>query len=299
MIISPMLAELGDPSSLDSLLDEDWIVQPKYDGERIIAQWDNGRVALWTRRDINVAKKFPEVVDSMAFLRGKKQTVLDGELIVGKGHEDLMTRQSEDPLTVKVLSLKFPSKYIVFDLLILDGESIMERPLSIRRQILHDLIGEKGRGSIFLCPSYSAKEGRTLFDRQISEGREGIMAKRLTSRYLAGKRSSDWLKFKNTDVVEVEVIGARKSETGQPFASLITTRNGKYFGCVGSGFSNVEKTRILEFLRRHETKKSVVEIPRDVEPLILTQPIAAEVKVNAILVDGSPRAPVWVGFKKR
>ena len=82
MHIEPMLCEIGDPAFLDKLTDKEWVVEKKYDGERIIAQLEKGRVSLWTRRDLDVAHKFPEIVDSIMSLNDRQHIVLDGVLTV-------------------------------------------------------------------------------------------------------------------------------------------------------------------------------------------------------------------------
>jgi len=295
MHIDPMLCELADPSTLGELAKGDWSVERKYDGERIIGQWNKGRVDLWTRRDIEVARKFPEVVKALGVLKEHGHTVVDGELVVGKDLEDLALRQSEDPLTITIMSKKMPAKYVVFDVLVVGDAKVMDKPLSERKKLLAGLFD--GSETLVHCPVYPPDDAPNLYKRFIAEGNEGLVAKRLSSRYLPGKRTLDWLKFKRTETIDVEIIGARKSETGTPFASLIMTRNGKYFGCVGSGFSLSDRARILEMLKKNEVGSSPVEIPKDVIPVILTKPLPAEIKVNAILADGSPRAPVWVRFR--
>jgi len=296
MHIEPMLCELADPDSLGQLAKGDWTVERKYDGERIVAQWNDGKVDLWTRRDIDVAKKFPEVVAAMSFLKGRKHTVLDGELVVGRDLEDLAKRQTEERLAIDILSKKMPATYIVFDVLYNDGVSVMNKKLAERRKILGDLLAP-GSKIIVPCQSYPPGDARTLYKTFIAEGNEGLVAKRLSSTYLPGKRSRDWLKFKRTETLDVEIIGARRSETGTPFASLIMMRNGKYFGCVGSGFSLADRAAIFVTLKKSAVETAPVEIPKDVIPVILTKPLPAEVRVNAILADGSPRAPVWVRFR--
>ena len=296
MHIEPMLCELADPSTLGELVRGGWTVERKYDGERIIAQWNKRRVDLWTRRGLDVARKFPEVVEALNDLHRTDHTVLDGELVVGKDLEDLALRQTEEKLAIKVLSKKMPARYIVFDALIVDGESVMNRTLGDRKSLLGEILGPVSR-TLVLCQNYPPDDAPQLYKSFIKEGNEGLVAKRLSSKYLPGKRSSDWLKFKRTETMDVEVIGARRSEKGLPFASLIMMRNGKYFGCVGSGFTLAEREAIFEKLKRNEATSSPVEIPESVVPIILCKPLPAEVKVNAILSDGSPRAPVWVRFR--
>ena len=296
MHIEPMLCELADPSSLGELVDGDWTVERKYDGERIIGQWRKGRVDLWTRRGLDVARKFPEVVEALDFLKGTRHTVLDGELVVGKDLEDLALRQTEEKLAISVLSKKMPAKYIVFDVLVADGKSVMDRTLEERRKLLGSLLDVESN-TIIPCASYPPDGARGLYESFIKEGNEGLVAKRLPSKYHPGKRSKDWLKFKRTETIDVDIIGARRSETGLPFASLIMMRNGRYFGCVGSGFTLTDRKNILAKLKKVAVDSAPVEIPKDVVPVILSKPFPAEIRVNAILADGSPRAPVWVRFR--
>ncbi len=297
MHIDPMLCELADPSTLADIAGEDWLVERKYDGERIIGQWDKGRVHLWTRRDVEVARKFPEVVASMKdLLEGMGHTVLDGELVVGKDLEDLAQRQSEEKLAIEIMSKKMPARYIVFDVLLVDGAKVMGKTLGQRKDILRGLLA-RASGAIVHCPTYPPDDASRLYHAFISEGNEGLVAKRLASRYMPGKRSKDWLKFKRTETVDVEIIGARKSDTDLPFASLIMMRNGRYFGCVGSGFTVAARKAILEKLKSNAVDQAPVTVPEEVVPIILCKPLPAEIKVNAILADGSPRAPVWVRFR--
>lgn len=296
MHLEPMLCELADPSSLGQLATGGWTVERKYDGERIIGQWDKGRVDLWTRRGLDVAKKFPEVVSALNALKRPAHTVLDGELVVGKDLEDLALRQSGERLAISIMSKKMPARYIVFDVLILDGQKVMNRTLGERKRMLGEILIPDSP-TLLECKVYPPDDAPNLYKAFIAEGNEGLVAKRLASKYYPGKRSSEWLKFKRTETIDVDIIGARRSEMGLPFASLIMMRNGKYFGCVGSGFTLAERERILEKLKKNEVGSSPVEIPKSVVPVILNKPLPAEIKVNAILSDGSPRAPVWVRFR--
>jgi DNA ligase-1 len=298
MLVRPMLCEIGELSILDAREgDPDWIVERKYDGERIVAQYEPGKVHLWTRRDMNVSHKFPEVVAAIQHtLGGRKHSILDGELIVGSRLKDLAKRQTEDALAIKVLSRQMPATYMVFDVLYLDGKDVKSKPLSERKEILRSLVSNSP--NIAFTPLYRAVGLRKKFEEFIEEGHEGLILKRLPSAYQAGKRSRDWLKFKKSDTVEVEIIGAARSEAGQAFKSLIMTRNGKYFGLVGTGFSEQERRRILKELKRDSIEKPFVRLPQEVDPVVLTKPRKALVKVLEISDSETPRAPVWVGFVK-
>jgi DNA ligase-1 len=298
MLIRPMLCELGALSSLELREgDPEWIAERKYDGERIVAQYDKAKVHLWTRRDMNVAHKFPEVVEAVErTLAGKKHTVLDGELIVGGHLKDLARRQTEDKLAIKVLSKKMPATYMVFDVLIIDGNDVRSLKLTERKELLRSLV--KDSQNIAWTPFYDSHGLRARFDSFVEQGWEGMIMKHLPSTYQADKRSRDWVKFKKSVTVEVEIIGAARSEAGQAFKSLIMMREGKYFGLVGTGFTEDDRRRILEDLRRDSVRKPAVELPEGVDPVVLTRPRKAFVKVLEISNTGMPRAPVWVGFEK-
>ncbi len=297
MLVKPMLCEIGPLSVLDARDgDPEWICERKYDGERIVAQYDKGTVHLWTRRDISVSHKFPEIVAAVeGTLRGKKHSIIDGELIVGSRFKDLARRQTQDPLTIRILSQKMPATLMVFDVLLLDGEDIKGRKLSERKEVLRSLVHDAP--NIAFTPFYDSSGLRKRFESFTEEGHEGLVMKHLPSTYQVNKRSRDWLKFKKSDTLEVEIIGAARSEAGQAFKSLIMMRNGKYFGLVGTGFSEAERRRILQMLKKDAVHESPVNLPKDVEPVVLCKPKKALVKVLEINDAGLPRAPVWAGFE--
>jgi len=299
MLVRPMLCELGGALSSLDLRDGDpeWVAERKYDGERIIAQFDKGKVHLWTRREINVSNKFPETVEAVGrTLAGKRHSILDGELIAGSRFKDLAKRQTEDKLAIRILSKKMPATYMVFDVLLLDGKDVKSVALSERKKMLRDLV--KDSQNIAYTPVFDSRGLRTRFDSFVKDGYEGLILKHLSSTYQADKRSRDWLKFKKSDTIEVEVIGAAKSDAGLAFKSLIMMRDGKYFGQVGTGFTEAERRRILADLRRTSVQKPVIPIPDDLEPVVLNAPRKALIKVLEISDTGMPRAPVWVGFEK-
>ncbi len=298
MLIRPMLCELGSLSLLESLEgDPEWVSEQKYDGERLVAQYDKGKVHLWTRRDLNVSHKFPEVVAALErTVGGRGHTVLDGELIVGGLLKDLARRQTEDKLAIKILSKKSPATYEVFDVMVLDGKDLRPLKLVERKEILKGVV--KDSPNLACTPFFDSNGLRARFDSFVNEGWEGMIMKHLPSPYQTDKRSRDWLKFKKSVTVEVEIIGAVKSEAGQAFKSLIMMREGKYFGLVGTGFSEEDRRKILENMTRDSVEEPVIPIPENIDPVVLTKPRKAFVKVLEISNTGMPRAPVWVGFEK-
>ncbi len=295
MLLHPMLCELGHLDQLGSL-GQGWVIEEKYDGERIIAQIEKGAVHLWTRRDIDVHYKFPEVEEALLELGFRGHTILDGEVKVAGGFPTLQQRQTEDKLTIRVLSRKLPATYMLFDIPMLEGENIMRKPLGGRRESLESVL-RNAPTTLVAAPRYPVQSAKQTFDAVVSKGGEGVIAKMADSPYEPGKRSRNWLKFKRISTVDVDIIGATRSDAGIPFASLMMMRDGRFFGNVGTGFTMESRKEILEILRKYQVHEPVTELPRGIDPLILTRPLPAEVKVSEISKHGTPRAPVWVRFK--
>lgn len=106
-----------------------WLLEPKYDGERIIAECKDKKINFWTRRHIQASHKFPEVVEALEKLDGD-EWVFDGELTVVGGFRKLLKRNVEDPFKIKILSKKIPATYHVFDILRWDGENIFKQAIN-------------------------------------------------------------------------------------------------------------------------------------------------------------------------
>ena len=105
------------------------------------------------------------------------------------------------------------------------------------------------------------------------------------------------MKIKKGDTVDVSIIGATKSASSIPFGALLMEKNGKYFGRVGTGFSDQDRKDILKLLKENQAPLQIT-VPPDVEPeiLITSKPLLAEIKMQE-MIKRSPRAPVWVRFR--
>jgi DNA ligase-1 len=103
------------------------------------------------------------------------------------------------------------------------------------------------------------------------------------------------LKIKRGETIDVNVIGATRSTGSIAFGALILEKEGQYFGKVGTGFSDRGRREILNFLERNR-EETPISLPRDVDVLLTTRPLPAEIKANEV-VRGKPRAPVWVRFR--
>ena len=272
-----------------------WILEPKYDGQRIIAENNNGKINLWTRRHVDASNKFPEIIKALKKIKG--EWVLDGELTMDGGFRQLLNRNVEDPLKIKILSKKIPAKYNVFDILMWDCQDLKKKPLIKRKSVLLKILPEDNKLELVHFQEAENSTIKNVFEEYVQEGYEGIILKDAYSNYFSGKRPGAWLKVKREDTVDVNIIGATKSGSSLTFGALMMEKDGKYFGKVGSGFTDQDKKDIFNILLDNETPIKI-DIPEKLkkEILISTKPLPAEIIVNEIY-KGSPRAPVWVKFR--
>ncbi len=288
-----MLAKLTDPSSL--ILTNSWIIEPKYDGERIIAVNSGGEIALWTRRNIQATHKFPEIVNALKKDIDDEYWILDGEMTVDGGFRKLLNRNVEDRFKISLLSKKIPATYNIFDIVRYKNQDLTKKLLYERKDILMKSVHQDER--IKVVPFEELKDPTGQFLQYLNEGFEGAVIKNLDSYYEPGRRSENWLKVKKGDTVDVYIIGATKSTSSIPFGALLMMKDGKYFGKVGTGFSDQERSEILRLLKENQ-QPLTIEVPMDVQQdiLITSKPFLAEIKMQE-MIKRSPRAPVWVRFR--
>lgn len=292
-MIEPMLAKLADTSKFN--LEGSWIIEPKYDGERIIAVRGYDEIILWTRRNIQATHKFPEIIEALKNNVNGKNWILDGEMTVSGGFRKLLNRNVEDRFKINLLSKKNPATYNIFDIVLFENEDLRDRPLVERKGKLMEVVHQNDRTEV--VPFQEANNPKEQFAEYLKQGFEGAIIKNLDSKYEPGKRSGSWLKMKKGDTVDVYIIGATKSNSSIPFGALMMEKDGKYFGKVGTGFSDQDRKDILKLLKENQAPLQI-EVPPDVEPeiLITSKPFLAEIKMQE-MIKRSPRAPVWVRFR--
>jgi bifunctional non-homologous end joining protein LigD len=247
----------------------DWSHEVKWDGVRVLADTPRGAATrLLSRNENAVTVAWPELNRSPL---GDRDVLVDGEVIAlnDKGLPDF--RVLQDRMHVRsaqraaVLADRLPATYMVFDLLRLDGTSLLDLPLGERRRILGDLGLEH---STWQVPA-AYDDGAMLHQATLQQGLEGIVSKRLTSRYVPGERSKAWLKFAHRHRGTFVVGGWRPQEgTSDRLAALLVgevTPDGlRYRGRVGSGISGAvarQLTSLVEPLAR-TSSPFVDEVPR-------------------------------------
>jgi bifunctional non-homologous end joining protein LigD len=304
--IVPMMARTGTlPRD-----DEEWAFEVKWDGVRAVCHSEPGRMRLHSRNLLDITPRYPEVGRLNRAL-SHHRAILDGEIVAldadGRPSFGALQRRMHvgSESTVRRLAKEAPVTYIIFDLLWLDGHSLMDLPYTERRARLAELeLGDNGRWRV---PDYVAGHGQQLLSATAQQGLEGVIAKRLDSPYEPGRRTPCWLKIKNVDRQEVVVggwvpgDGKRRDRIG---ALLVGVRDDdgslRHVGRVGTGFTEAELDRLADKLRPLEREDSPFapggpKIPRGA---VFADPeLVAEVEFREWTEGGQLRAPSYKGLR--
>lgn len=182
----------------------DWIYELKFDGYRMIAGVQDGQVQLATRKGADASRWFPEVVQGLSGLLGGPH-ILDGEVCVldETGRSDFNRLQNRASRRCFYPECD-PVVYCAFDLLAVDGRSIIGLPVETRKGMLKMLLTPIPPSVIYVG-HFGAELGRTLFQQAVQQLQlEGLVAKRLGSPYRPGERSPDWVKVKRKGAAPLE-----------------------------------------------------------------------------------------------
>jgi len=203
--VQPMLARPGKLPERD----DGWSYEVKWDGVRALAYVRPGRLRLESRTLRDISDSYPEVRGLIRDL-GMREALLDGEIVAfdegGRPSFERLQRRMNvtSESQIRRLAKEVPAVYAIFDLLHLDGESLLDRPYTERRAALEAL----GLGDVaWRVPAAHRGDGARLAAVTREQGLEGIVAKRLDSRYEPGRRSGAWLKIKHTQRQELVIGG--------------------------------------------------------------------------------------------
>ncbi len=302
-LIKPMLAVAGELPTGPG-----WAYEMKWDGVRAVCYVDGGRVRALSRNDRDVSVSYPEL-RALGPSLGTTQAVLDGELVAFSGGRPSFGMLQQrmhvaDARTARQLAEQVPVVYVIFDLLHLDGRSLLALPYDDRRELLESL--DLG-GPSWQCAPVFYDSGRDVLDASAAAGMEGVVAKRRDSRYHPGRRSPDWIKVKHVRTQEV-VIGGWRSGNGRRSGSIGSLMLGvpgegglRYVGQVGTGFTDQMLVTLLTQLRRHERKSSpfTEPLPKAVaaDAHWVTPRLVGEVAFTEQTADGRLRHPAWRGLR--
>jgi bifunctional non-homologous end joining protein LigD len=304
--LDPMLATLG--TLPPPAQDDQWAYEMKWDGVRAIARIEGGCIALISRNNIDMAVSYPEL-GALGTALADRSVLLDGEIVSfdSAGRPSFKRLQKRMHISSAAaaagLAAKEPVVYLIFDVLHLDGEALIGRPYSQRREILEGL---DLAGPTWQTPPAFAGNGADAF--QVSKEREleGVVAKRLASPYLPGRRSPDWTKVKNVRTQEV-VIGGWTPGNGRRAGSIgalllgVPNADGlAYVGKVGTGFTDAMLDDLRHDLGPHERKTSpFIDVPRvDArDAQWVTPTLVGEVAFSEWTGDERLRHPAWRGLR--
>ncbi len=300
--ISPMLCQTAErPFS-----DPDWVFELKYDGYRLLASVEAGRVALRYRSGLDATALFPELTRALAALP-VGSLVLDGEVVVldAGGRPMFQSLQSRNqiggrPADIERAAVLAPVSYMVFDLLACEGHDLRPLRLLDRKEVLRGLL--PGRGPVRFA-DHIAERGEPFFASVLSLGLEGVVAKRAGSSY-QGLRSEDWLKIRQARTGDFVVVGYTSPKGSRAgFGSLhLAAWDGRwmYMGRVGTGFDTAELAEISARLRALPAWEPDFEPPSSpgrsdhwLEPRLV-----CEVGYQEVSRDGRLRAPRFLHLRE-
>jgi bifunctional non-homologous end joining protein LigD len=301
--IVPMLADAGRPPTDESR----YSFEVKWDGVRAIAYCKPGRIRLESRNLNEITDAYPEVRGILLQL-GMHEAVLDGEIVAfddaGKPSFERLQRRMHvtSPNAVKRLSKSTPVVYAIFDLLHLDGETLMALPYEQRRERLEQLgLG----GPAWRVPAVQRGAGKRLLQATREQGLEGVVAKRLDSRYEPGRRTGAWIKIKHMRRQELVIggwlpgEGRRTDRIGALLMGYHKDGALRYAGRVGTGFTErtlTELTRVLKPLRTTANPfADPPKLPRNAE--FVRPDLVAEVEFREWTGEGVMRAPSFKGLR--
>jgi len=255
---SPMLAVDGD----EPFDDDQWLFDVKWDGIRAIAQivrpgaGEDGSTTLCSRLGNDLTPAYPELASLWERVLARN-AVLDGE-IVTLGPDGLPSFQLlqhrmhlREPRAVERASRTMPATYVIFDVLAVDGQVVIERPLRERVELLAEILVP---GGPIQRSTPIRGEGIALFEAVKQQGLEGVIAKRADSVYRPGRRSRDWVKVKARQHIHVVIggwlagQGARGGRLGSLLAGLYDNDRLRFVGKVGTGFDDADLEHLAQQL---------------------------------------------------
>lgn len=292
--IDPMLADVLH-DDFDTLGEDEWLAEVKYDGTRIVLQHFDGDVRAYTRKHVDRADDIPRIRDAAPAL--PDGVILDGELAF-VNPQGVSTFQPIHTSQAELDRRELTPVYYVFDVLYRGGEDVTGEPLVERKEILETLVTESvgDADSIVLAP-YRTEDFAAFYREQTEAGEEGLIVKRRESRYYPGVRSEQWLKVKRFTERDAIVVGYTEGEgdRADTFGSLVLSDGEQCIGRVGTGFTEAELATITDqFVEAGERPFTEDEAGAPYSPV---EAFVVTVKYQELTDSGKLRAPVYLGQK--
>ncbi|HEX8871941.1 MAG TPA: DNA ligase D, partial [Candidatus Acidoferrum sp.] len=298
--MEPMLATLSEHPFSDT----NWLFEIKWDGVRALGWVDKGELTLRSRRGNIITGQYPEL-SSLPQELSCRQAILDGEIVTldERGHSDFERLQERMHVRKPSASQvsKTPAVYFVFDLLYCDGHDLRGAPLVERKQLLRRLLqpSEHVRYS-----DHQMEHGKELFELAKQRGLEGIVAKKVDSRYTS-ERSTNWVKLKTTQTLDAVAAGwTAPRGAGAPFGALLLGlyqgKKLRFIGHVGSGFDGKMQKEIAGRLKKLAVAVCpFAETPETNEKAFWASPeLVARVRFGGWTQERRLRQPVFLALNE-
>jgi bifunctional non-homologous end joining protein LigD len=291
--LAPMLATHGSVAALKA---GQWAFEGKWDGYRLLVEADHGTVALRSRSGRDVTKEYPQFA-SLAEDLADHHVVLDGEAVaLNKSGVPSFNEMQNRGRGTKV-------QFWAFDLLYLDGRSLLRAKYTDRRKLLETLAGACN----LIVPDLLPGDGAEALEHSREHGWEGVVAKKRDSSYQPGRRSASWIKDKNWNTQEVVIGGWRAGEGGRTsgIGALlmgIPSAGGLHFaGRVGTGFTERDLANLKRTLAPLHTDQSPFDAKlsaADAKGVTFVEPVlVGEVRYSEWTPDNRLRQSSWRGLR--
>src|SRR3954452_14390978 len=287
--------------------DDAWAHEIKSDGIRALAYSLPGRLRFETRNLNDVTARYPEL-RALNRALSHHEAVLDGEIVAfddeGRPSFERLQRRMHlgGDAAIRRMATALPVTYVVFDLLYLDGHSLLARPYEERREALAGLGLEAER---WRTPAHHVGDGAQLLEVARGQGLEGIVAKRLGSPYEPGRRSGAWLKVKNTRRQELVIggwlpgEGRRRDRLGALLVGFHEDGGLRFAGKVGTGFDERELERLGALLAQLERDEDPFSAgpPRPRGAHFVEPRLVAEIEYTEMTSQKVLRHPSYKGLR--
>jgi bifunctional non-homologous end joining protein LigD len=291
--LAPMLTTHGSVAGLKA---GQWAFEGKWDGYRLLVEAEHGAVRLRSRSGRDVTGEYPQL-QSLAADLADHHVVLDGEVVaLGQSGVPSFNEMQNRGRGTHV-------EFWAFDLLYLDGRSLLRARYSDRRQLLETL----GSASNLIVPALLPGDGSQALDYSGKHGWEGVVAKKRDASYQPGRRSASWVKDKHWNTQEVVIGGWRAGEGGRSsgIGALLMGIPGPaglhFAGRVGTGFTERDLANLKSTLAPLRTDESPFDTPlpaRDAKGVTFVEPtLVGEVRYSEWTPDNRLRQSSWRGLR--
>jgi len=280
---------------------KDWLHEVKFDGYRMQAHIENGKVRLLTRTGLDWTEKFGTALQKALAALDCDNAILDGEVVAldeSGGTSFSLLQQALSDSDTDALS------YYLFDVLWLDGEDLRKEPLIERKARLKELLGPDEADTPLRYSDHFVQPGNIMLKHACRLGLEGVVSKQADAPYTSG-RSTIWIKSKCTERQEFVLLGYLPSEkTGRGLRSLLVGYNEKgklrYAGRVGTGFTVKSGDELLAKLKKLTADKPgfTGEGSRQRGAIWVKPELVAEIEFRAWTHDGILRHASYQGLRE-